>query len=91
MRSLREANRHLLKAIEEPPDTGEEERLDRLAATLWERTRRGTPPDPGTLCRLRYKLRRIAERSHEQRARHLRRARESLDQYAVETPPRRRA
>jgi len=90
MRTLREVNRQLLKAIEEPPDTGEEERLDRLAASFWERTRHEhLPLDPGTLCRLRYKLRIIAERTHETRARHLWRARELLNEYAAENPPRR--
>jgi hypothetical protein len=91
MRTLREVNRRLLKAIEAPPDTGEEERLDRLAASFWARTRHEEYPlDPGSLCRLRYKLRRIAERTHEERAHHLWRARELLDEYATEHPPRRR-
>jgi len=90
MRTLREVNRQLLKAIEAPPETGEEERLDRLAASFWARTRHEEYPlDPGSLCRLRYKLRRIAERTHEERARHLWRARELLDEYAAEHPPRR--
>ena len=85
MRTLREVNRQLLKAIEEPPDTGEEERLDRLAANFWERTRPGERSlDPGAVCRLRYKLLIMADRTHEERARHLRRARELLDEYAVE-------
>lgn len=81
--SLREANRRLIEAIETPPDTGEEPRIDRLAATLWDRAGDGRPaPDPGCLCRLRHKLRTIADRTHERRARHLRRAREALDEYA---------
>jgi hypothetical protein len=88
MQTLRAVNRRLLDAIEEPPDTGDEERLDRLAASLWRRTHReGRPLDPGALCRLRYKLRIVAERSHEKRACHLWRARELLDEYAAEHPP----
>jgi hypothetical protein len=84
MRTLREVNRRLLDAIEEPPDTGEEQRLDRLAAALWDRTRSGEGLDPGSLCRVRHKLRVIADASHEGRARHLERARELLADYAVE-------
>ncbi|MFB6295439.1 MAG: hypothetical protein ABEH66_01195 [Halobacteriales archaeon] len=90
MCTLRAANRRLIEAIETPPDTGEEERLDRLAADLWEHANGERPsPDPGHLCRLRHTLRRIADRSPEPRARHLMRAREKLGDYAEgsdETP-----
>jgi hypothetical protein len=86
MRTLREVNRRLLDAIEEPPDTGEEPRLDRLAATLWDRERNGDALDPGALCRLRHQLRDIAETTHEDRARHLERARDLLAEYAAERP-----
>jgi len=72
----------LIDAIEEPPETGEERRLDRLAATLWERARRGEGLDAGYRCRVRYKLRTIAETTHESRARHLERARELLAEHA---------
>lgn len=83
MCTLRAANRRVIEAIETPPDTGEEGRLDRLAADLWERARgERSSPDPGNLCRLRHSLRRIADRSPEQRARHLREARELLGEYA---------
>lgn len=83
MRTLREVNRRLLDAIEEPPDTGEERRLDELAATLWERARRGEGLDAGCRCRIRYKLRTIAETTHDARARHLERARELLAERAT--------
>ncbi|MFB6101340.1 MAG: hypothetical protein ABEJ73_02100 [Haloplanus sp.] len=83
MRTLREANRRILDAIEEPPDTGEERRLDRLAASVWTRDRAAEQPlDPGSLCRLRQKLLALSAETHEQRARHLRRARELLGEYA---------
>jgi len=91
MRTLHDVNRLLLEAIEEPPDTGEEERLDELAATLWARAERQQPLDPGTNCRLRHKLRTIAEGTHEARASRLRRARELLDEHAAAHPPRGRA
>lgn len=91
MRPLREVHRLVLAAIEEPPDTGEERRLDRLAATLWERERSGIPLDPGARCRLRHKLLTLAERTHEDRARHLHRARQVLDESAAERPSRGRA
>ncbi|WP_251343453.1 DUF7553 family protein [Haloplanus halophilus] len=84
MRTLREVNRRLLDAIEEPPDTGEEQRLDRLAATLWARAQSGQGLDPGSLCRVRYKLLDIAEATHAERARHLERARDLLARYAAE-------
>lgn len=90
MSPLREANRRLLEAIETPPDTGEERRIDRLAATLWRHTQGEAPePDPGRLCRLRHALRTMAERTHERRARHLRRACEALGEYAEESADRR--
>ena len=41
-------------------------------------------PDPGRLCRLRYALGTIADRTHEERARRLRQARDLLDEYAAE-------
>lgn len=84
MCTLREANRLVIEAIEAPPDTGEEPRLDRLAADLWAAAREDGPsPDPGRLCRLRYALATIADGTHEERARRLRRAREAIDAYAT--------
>jgi hypothetical protein len=82
MRTLRKVNRRLIDAIEEPPETGEERRLDRLAATLWERASRGEGLDAGYRCRVRYNLRTIAETTHDARARHLEHARELLAEHA---------
>jgi hypothetical protein len=83
MSTLREANERLLVAIETSPDTGDEERLDRLAADLWYHAQGEEGPDAGHLCRLRHELRTLAERSHEPRARELRRARDALGEYAT--------
>jgi hypothetical protein len=82
MHILRKTHRRIIEAIEVPPDTGEEPRLDDLAATLWAHAQRERPLDPGARCRMRYALRTIADSTHEDRARHLRRARELLDAYA---------
>jgi hypothetical protein len=79
-RHLRRANRHLLDAIETPPDTGEERRLDHLAATIWAcqdedcRCR----PDPGLLCRLDRKLATLQRETTRRRERHIERARDRL-------------
>jgi hypothetical protein len=77
---LRRANRHLLDAIETPPDTGEEHRLDDLAARIWAyqdedcRCR----PDPGMLCRLDRKLATLQRETTRRRGKHIERARERL-------------
>jgi hypothetical protein len=77
---LRRANRHLIDAIETPPDTGEERRLDDMAARIWAcqdedcRWR----PDPGLLCRLDRKLATLQHETTARRAEHVERARERL-------------
>jgi hypothetical protein len=77
---LRRANRHLIDAIETPPDSGEDRRLDDLAARLWAcqdedcRCR----PDPGLLCRLDRKLARLQRETTPRRAEHIERARDRL-------------
>lgn len=50
------ANRRLLAAIETPPDSGTEERLDDVAALLWAKEHERVT-DPGACCRVRQKLR----------------------------------
>lgn len=76
---LERANRALLRAIETPPDTGREDRLDDLAARTWFLAReRPREADPGRLSRLEYALGRLADESDEPRARRLREARDCL-------------
>jgi hypothetical protein len=62
-RPLRRANRDLLRAIETPPDSGVEDRLDDLAARLWYLAEeQPSDPDPAQIARLRYLLRELAVR-----------------------------
>jgi hypothetical protein len=76
------ANREVLCAIETPPDSGIEERLDDVAARLWYLAEEHPyDPDTGQITRLRYTLGQLAQRTHERRARRLLRAREALDEY----------
>jgi hypothetical protein len=77
---LRRANRHLIDAIETPPDTGEERRLDDLAARLWTCQDQDCPPrpDPGMLCRLDRKLATIQRETTARRSEHIARARDRL-------------
>lgn len=78
-RPLERANRALLRAIETPPDSGVEDRLDELAARTWELTRESTyGPDQGQLERLQHRLDRLAEEVNDRRARSLRDARHHL-------------
>ena len=85
---LLRANREVLCAIETPPDSGVEERLDDVAARLWYLAREHPhDPDAGQIARLRYTLGRLAERAHDRRARRLRRAREALDEYRRRLDP----
>lgn len=79
---LHDANRRLLDAIEVPPDSGLEDRLDRIAATLWALSGEGgagPDPDPGTVCRLREKLRALERRAGDRRAAEIARARRAVD------------
>ncbi|WP_284010166.1 DUF7553 family protein [Haloarcula pelagica] len=81
-RPLLRANREVLCAIETPPDSGIEERLDDVAARLWYLAEEHPhDPDTGQIARLRYSLGQLAEQAHDRRARRLRRAREALDEY----------
>jgi hypothetical protein len=79
---LKAANRELLRAIETPPDSGREARLDELAAHLWLlATDRSRSLDPGRLSRLQYALTECAGKSHPRRAYYLSRARAFLVSY----------
>jgi len=79
---LLRANREVLCAIETPPDSGVEERLDDVAARLWYLAEEHPyDPDTGQIARLRYTLAELAQRPHERRARRRRRARAALDEY----------
>jgi hypothetical protein len=79
---LKAANRELLRAIETPPDTGRERRLDELARHLWllatDRTR---SVDSGRLSRLQYALTDLCSEVHPGRAYYLSRARTYLVSY----------
>jgi len=78
-RPLERANRALLCAIETPPDSGLEDRLDELATRTWELTRESTyGPDQGQLERLQYRLDRLVDEVSDRRARSLRDARDHL-------------
>jgi len=77
-RHLRRANRHLLDAIETPPDTGEERRLDELAARIWAYYDEDCRPDPGLLCRLDRKLATLQRETNRRRSIHIERARDRL-------------
>lgn len=79
--ALRRANRKLIEAIETPPDTGREERFDRIAAQLWTAAEELGGADPGRLQRLKQKVRDLERRTFRRRAAHLRRARRYLDAY----------
>lgn len=76
------ANEALLRAIETPPDTGLEDRIDELAAELWflarEKKRR---PDQGRLERVQYSLTLLLAEAREPRARHVARARQHLQAF----------
>ncbi|MFB6308954.1 MAG: hypothetical protein ABEH35_06455 [Haloarculaceae archaeon] len=78
---LERANREVLRAIETPPDSGIEDRLDRLAARLWYLAEEHPRPDQGHLARVQYRLDRLAERARSPRARRIERARDCVDSY----------
>ncbi len=76
---LERANRALLAAIETPPDSGREERLDELAARLWFLAReRPAEADTGRLASIEHSLDRLAAECHPRRARLVRDARDHL-------------
>jgi hypothetical protein len=77
---LRRVNRHLLDAIETPPDTGQEHRLDAMAARLWASQDENCHyhPDPGLLCRIDRKLATLQRETTARRAEHIEQARSSL-------------
>lgn len=76
---LERANRAVLCAIETPPESGLEERLDEVAARTWDLAHESSyGPDQGQLERLQHRLDRLATESHERRAAALRDARRHL-------------
>jgi hypothetical protein len=76
---LKRANRALLDAIEVPPDSGLEPRIDSLAARLWAAGNRSDAgPDPGEICRLERKLARLETQARGERAEYVAAARESV-------------
>ncbi len=77
---LVDANRRLLSAIETPPDSGLEDRLDEVAATVWT-LEHEIPADPGACCRLRQKLRRLEREADDRRAVEIERARHAVESY----------
>ncbi|WP_225335584.1 DUF7553 family protein [Halomicrobium urmianum] len=77
---LVDANRRLLAAIETPPDSGLEDRLDDVAATVWA-LEHDIPADPGTCRRLCQKLRRLEREACDRRGAEIRRARRALESY----------
>jgi len=78
-RPLERANRALLRAIETPPDSGLEDRLDELAARLWYLARESSyEPDQGQLERLQYRMDQLADATSDRRAQALRDARTHL-------------
>ncbi len=88
MHPLKDANRAILRAIERPPDTGLEPRLDRLAAYLWRLAEsEELAPDAGRLCRLSRKLTELQHRASEPRTPPLREARELVREYAAQIEP----
>lgn len=85
---LKQANRALLSAIETPPDSGLEPRIDRLAARLWMVTEReGYAPDPGEVCRLDQKLARLETQTTEERAEYVEHARQLVRAYQISLNP----
>lgn len=79
---LKRANRALLRAIETPPDTGLEPRIDRIAAHLWAVIDRdGYQPDPGQLYRFDYALATLATHTRPERAAYINEARQCIRAY----------
>lgn len=79
--ALEQANRELIEAVEAPPDTGHEERVDWIAAQLWAMAEGQAVTDHGRLQRLKHALRELERLTFDRRARHLRNARQHLDAY----------
>lgn len=76
---LTKANRMLLRAIKTPPDTGLEEVLDCIAATLWTvACRDRCPPDPEQLCRIQRTLAELQTQASAERAEYIEQAREHI-------------
>lgn len=80
------ANRLLIDAIETPPDSGAEERLDELAALLWAMEHESVA-DPGTCCRVRQKLRRLERQVGDHRRSDVEHARRSVASYGDRLGP----
>ncbi|QIO24014.1 hypothetical protein [Haloarcula sp. JP-L23] len=87
-RFIRRANRAVLRAIEAPPDSGVEDRLDEVAARLWYLAEaHPEPPDPGQVSRLRATLMELEERVADHRAARLADARHCLAAYGRHLDP----
>ncbi len=85
---LKTANRELLRAIETPPETGHEDRLDDVAAHLWTLASDGSlPADPGRLSRLQYTLTELARQAPPERAYYVSRARSLVVSYRESQAP----
>lgn len=77
--NLTKANRMLLRAIETPPDTGLEEALDCIAATLWTfACRDHRPPDPERLWRIQRTLAELQTQASTERAEYIEQARKHI-------------
>lgn len=84
---LRAANRALLRAIEKPPETGVEDRLDDLAAETWFLAEhRERPPDQGRLARIERALGDVADGMNDRKARYVTAARRHLRAYRAAVP-----
>ncbi|SFR85180.1 hypothetical protein SAMN05216559_0046 [Halomicrobium zhouii] len=80
------ANRRLIAAMETPPDSGAEERLDEVAALLWAMEHEHVT-DPGACCRVREKLRSLEQKVDERRRSDVERARRSVESYGEGLEP----
>ena len=79
---LRAANRAVLRAIETPPDTGIERRLDEIAAECWYLAEvKERRPDQGRLARVEHALTQVIRDAPDPRVRHLSTARDHLAAY----------
>lgn len=80
------ANRQLIDAMETPPDSGTEERLDEIAALIWAMEHEHVT-DPGACCRVRQKLRRLERQVGDHRRPAVERARKSVASYGDQFEP----
>jgi hypothetical protein len=80
------ANRRLIEAMETPPDSGTEDRLDEVAALLWAMEHEHVT-DPGACCRVRQKLRSLEREVGDHRRSDVELARRSLESYGERLGP----